>query len=133
MKALGRQVAGFHEKVWKKHRWEIVYDNNNAKFNQNPHLLQSLMDTAGGDLVEASPSDRVWGIGMHEKDARKVDPSRWKGLNLLGKILTQLREDILAEQTQKETEEEEDDDDEGSGSDAVSDGESDDSGDYVYY
>ena len=95
MKALGRKVGSFSEKIWKKNRWDIVYRNSVAKFAQNPHLYEALMSTAGKQLVEASPSDRVWGIGLHEKNARKIAPNKWPGLNLLGDILTQVRDDFL--------------------------------------
>lgn len=93
IKALGRKVRGFNDTEWKKHRQAIVYSNNMAKFSQNPHLYEALMSTFGL-LVEASPSDKIWGIGMNEKDAKRLPESKWKGQNLLGKILTQVREDL---------------------------------------
>jgi ribA/ribD-fused uncharacterized protein len=94
IKELGRKVKGFNEKVWKKNRETIVYKNNVAKFTQNEHLLVALLSTHG-PLVEASPGDRIWGIGLHEKDAKKIPESQWKGLNLLGKILTRVRDEIV--------------------------------------
>ena len=95
IKTLGRKVKGFDNKEWGNRREEIVYRNNMAKFTQNEHLLKALMETEGKLLVEASPSDTIWGIGLNEKDARQVPESQWKGLNLLGKILTQVRDDIM--------------------------------------
>lgn len=95
IKYLGRQVRDFKDKEWKRHRETIVYRNNLAKFSQNEHLLEALMATTGL-LVEASPYDRIWGIGLHEKDARKIPEAKWKGLNLLGKILTRVREDLIS-------------------------------------
>eukprot|EP00977_Amphora_coffeiformis_P010621 scaffold2501_cov174-Amphora_coffeaeformis.AAC.17 len=77
-----------------------------AKFTQNPRLQEALMSTTGL-LVEASPRDRIWGIGLHEKDARKMEPEKWPGCNLLGNILTQVREDILSQSRRKDVEEEE--------------------------
>lgn len=70
-----------------------MYEGNILKFRQNPDLLQKLMDTGDKELVEASPTDRIWGIGMGEKKARETATHRtgW-GLNLLGNVLVQVRE-----------------------------------------
>ena len=95
MKALGRKVRNFDEKVWKKNRERIVFENSVAKFTQNPGMLKALMNT-NGLLVEASPSDAIWGIGLVEANARNMCHKNWPGLNLLGKILTQVREAIRA-------------------------------------
>jgi len=97
IKKLGRYVKGFSDKEWKKHREDIVYRNNVAKFTQNGHLREALMNTTGL-LVEASPSDKIWGIGMHEDEARQIPESKWKGLNLLGKILTNVRETLRSDE-----------------------------------
>ena len=94
-KALGRLVKSFDENEWAKHREKIVYDGNYAKFTQNKHLLNVLLDTKGKILVEASPVDTIWGIGLAEDCPYIEDESNWRGLNLLGKVLTQLREDLL--------------------------------------
>lgn len=96
IKQLGRLVRGFKDIVWKKNREMIVYHNNMAKFTQNEIMKDVLMATRGALLVEASPSDRIWGIGLREADAKRTSPNKWKGLNLLGKILTKVREDIAA-------------------------------------
>ena len=95
-KALGRKVQNFSEPAWKARREQIVADGNRAKFTQNPELRQALLETAGTELVEASPFDRIWGIGLAASDPRAEDPSKWRGQNLLGKILTQLRDELLA-------------------------------------
>jgi ribA/ribD-fused uncharacterized protein len=95
IKELGRQVGGFSEKEWKKHRENIVYRNSVAKFSQSAHLRAALLRTKGL-LVDDSPSDKIWGIGMHKNEAKKVPESEWKGLNLLGKILTKVRDEIRA-------------------------------------
>ena len=93
MKALGREVRGFSDEAWKRHRADIVYRNNVAKFSQNDHLREALLSTTG-NLAEASPRDRVWGIGLNERDAKKTVPEKWPGINLLGKILTRVRDEI---------------------------------------
>lgn len=95
-KALGRKVVGFTDDLWKKHREDIVYQGNYHKFTQNPELKKILLATAGKTLVEASPYDRIWGIGLKEGDPRAMDPNQWRGMNLLGQILTRLRDDLLS-------------------------------------
>ncbi|CAB9514600.1 Domain of unknown function (DUF1768) [Seminavis robusta] len=95
MKALGRKVRFFDHKVWNKERMRIVYENSVAKFTQNPHLLEALLNTTG-QLVEASPSDKIWGIGLVEANARNTPEKFWPGLNLLGQILTRVRDEIRA-------------------------------------
>lgn len=94
-KMLGRKVKGFVERIWKENCKNIVYEINHAKFTQNPGLLKQLMDTQGTTLAEASPYDRVWGIGLKANDPRAKVRSQWLGTNLLGEILTQLREDLV--------------------------------------
>lgn len=95
-KALGRKVKPFDDAVWRREREAIVLAGNRAKFTQNPALRELLLATAGTTLVEASPYDRVWGIGLAESDPRAKDPAQWRGQNLLGKVLTRLRDELLA-------------------------------------
>jgi ribA/ribD-fused uncharacterized protein len=95
-KALGRKVAGFDAARWRAAREGIVKAGNHAKFTQNPALLATLLATRGTTLVEASPFDRIWGIGLAATDPRASDPSKWRGQNLLGKILTELRDELAA-------------------------------------
>jgi ribA/ribD-fused uncharacterized protein len=95
-KALGRKVRGFDDRVWKRSREDIVYAGNHAKFTQSPALLATLLATAGTELVEASPMDRIWGIGMASSNPAATDRTKWRGLNLLGRILTRLRDDLIA-------------------------------------
>jgi ribA/ribD-fused uncharacterized protein len=90
-KALGRQVAGFDEQTWADHRYRIVVDANTAKFGQDPFLRDYLAATVGRVLVEASPRDRIWGIGLSAGDERASRPSQWRGLNLLGFALMEAR------------------------------------------
>ncbi|MBN8226961.1 NADAR family protein [Corallococcus macrosporus] len=96
-KALGRKVSPFDAAVWERERERIVYEGNRAKFTQHRHLLEALLATRGTVLVEASPLDRIWGVGLNAEDPRIQDPSTWRGLNLLGNVLTRLREDLLAQ------------------------------------
>jgi len=95
-KALGRKVKPFDDATWRREREAIVLAGNRAKFTQNPALRELLLATAGTTLVEASPYDRVWGIGLAESDPRAKDPAQWRGQNLLGKVLTRLRDELLA-------------------------------------
>ena len=93
-KALGRMVREFDPVRWEKHREGIVYDGNYAKFTQNRRLLGLLLDTGDTVLVEASPNDCVWGIGLLADHPDARNPENWRGLNLLGKIVTALRHDL---------------------------------------
>lgn len=91
VKSLGRDVKGYDEAVWVSKRVPIVSVGNREKFNQNEDLKRKLMNTKGTRLVEASPYDKIWGIGLKATDADAVHPAKWKGLNLLGDLLTDLR------------------------------------------
>lgn len=93
-KALGRQITGFVEQVWKANCRRIVYAANAHKFLQNEDLLQALLATGNQLLVEASPDDAIWGIGLAATDPRAQDPTTWLGTNWLGSMLTLLRADI---------------------------------------
>lgn len=90
-KALGRSVRGFSEELWAARRVELVIAGNLAKFDQHPRLREFLLSTGTSVLVEASPYDRIWGIGLRASDPRAADPVRWPGLNLLGFALMQVR------------------------------------------
>jgi ribA/ribD-fused uncharacterized protein len=96
-KTLGRTVAGFDDRVWARHRFDIVVAGNLAKFGQHPPLGTFLLGTGERVLVEASPRDRVWGIGLSQDDPAATDPGRWRGLNLLGFALMRVR-GLLREQ-----------------------------------
>jgi ribA/ribD-fused uncharacterized protein len=91
-KALGRQVRGFNEATWTERRFAIVVAANQAKFTQNPELAAFLKQTGTKVLVEASPVDRVWGVGLAASDEKIQNPNRWRGLNLLGFALMQVRD-----------------------------------------
>lgn len=93
-KMLGRRVRGFDEQTWVQHRWSIVTQAGVAKFGQRPELRDFLIGTGERILVEASPTDRIWGIGLAATDERTADPAQWQGLNLLGFSLMAAREQL---------------------------------------
>ena len=90
-KKLGRGVKGFDDARWEQARFDIVVRANEAKFSQNRALRDYLLTTGGRVLVEASPVDRIWGIGLAANDERALDPRAWRGLNLLGFALMEVR------------------------------------------
>ena len=100
-KELGRQVKGFSPKIWDEKKFKIVVEGNLAKFSQNEKLKQYLLNTKDKILVEASPHDKIWGIGMDENDKDILNPEKWKGQNLLGKALMKVREIIKKEKFPK--------------------------------
>lgn len=95
-KALGRQVRGFDEQRWADHRFDVVVAGNMAKFGQHRQLRDFLASTGSRVLVEASPLDRVWGVGLAAGDERAGTPERWPGLNLLGFALMEVRHRLCA-------------------------------------
>ena len=94
-KKLGRQVKGFKQEVWLKHRFSIVVRGNLGKFSQNQDLKTFLLHTGDRILVEASPRDHIWGIGIEQNHPDAENPYRWKGLNLLGFALMEVRSKII--------------------------------------
>jgi hypothetical protein len=91
-KALGRQIRGYDEQTWRKSRFDVVETGSVAKFGQNDDLRSYLLNTGERVLVEASPHDRIWGIGLSAEDERARFPHQWRGLNLLGFALMKARE-----------------------------------------
>lgn len=91
-KDAGRSVRGFDEEQWRRHRFELVVQGSVHKFAQHPELRAYLLGTGDRVLVEASPPDRVWGIGLAADDERAQDPAQWRGLNLLGFALMEARQ-----------------------------------------
>jgi len=90
-KALGRQVQDFSDATWEAARFDIVTKGNLVKFGQIEPLRHYLLATKDQILVEASPTDRIWGIGLAAAHEHAEDPSRWRGLNLLGFALVRTR------------------------------------------
>jgi len=93
-KKLGRKVKNYDDVVWNECREQAMYDACFAKFSQNPKLLNMITETKDLIIVEASPFDRIWGIGLGVEDDNATDESKWKGKNLLGKVLMKVREDL---------------------------------------
>lgn len=93
-KAAGRTVQGFDKEIWEQNAKLFVYRANFAKFTQNAEALMWLLSTDGTTLVEASPWDKIWGIGLDASDPLAKDRNTWQGTNWLGEIVTQVREDI---------------------------------------
>ena len=93
-KALGRQVNNFDEATWNSKRFDIVVQGSLAKFTQHKDLKEFLLNTKERVLVEASPVDRIWGIGLTANSEKAENPKRWNGLNLLGFALMEVREII---------------------------------------
>jgi hypothetical protein len=90
-KGAGRKVRGFDEDTWSRHRYDLVVAANTAKFEQHQALGDFLLGTGEKILVEASPYDTVWGIGLSATQPEAGHPARWRGLNLLGFALMDVR------------------------------------------
>lgn len=90
-KKLGRQISNYDDNKWNAARVGIMEEVVFAKFSQNLRLKETILATGNRTFVEASPYDKIWGVGLSEKDPRVQNPSQWKGLNLLGKVLTNVR------------------------------------------
>ncbi|WP_153813016.1 NADAR family protein [Streptomyces sp. SUK 48] len=96
-KKAGRLVRGFDEETWERERFRIVVEGGVHKFAADPALRAFLRNTGERVLVEASPVDRVWGIGLTADDEAARDPERWRGLNLLGFALMEARAELTGE------------------------------------
>lgn len=97
MKEFGRAVRSFDNNVWERNCYDIVKRGNHAKFEQNPELWDYMKTTKNRILVEASPVDRIWGIGMAKDNPNVDNPLKWRGKNLLGFALTEVRDQLLSE------------------------------------
>jgi len=93
-KSLGRKVKNFDPKIWDEHKYDIVKQGNLLKFSQNEKFKEFLLSTNDKILVEASPYDKIWGIGMLETDTRAENPLLWNGENLLGFALMEVRDEL---------------------------------------
>lgn len=90
-KYMGRRVRGYDDAKWAEVRYDVVLRATIEKYRQNPDLFKLLLATGDDVFVEASPEDRVWGIGMRKTDKGIGNPMNWKGLNLLGKAITEAK------------------------------------------
>ncbi|MFN3197485.1 MAG: NADAR family protein [Bradymonadia bacterium] len=95
-KKLGRRVRGFNPATWDAHKSQIVTEGNVAKFASDPALTDYLLSTGERVLVEASPVDRIWGIGLKGDDPKAENPRQWRGKNLLGFALMAARDQLRA-------------------------------------
>jgi ribA/ribD-fused uncharacterized protein len=93
-KVLGREVAGFEAEKWERHRYDIVVDGNLEKFRQHADLREFLLATGDRVIVEASKMDLVWGSGVARDDKYATRPDYWRGQNLLGFALMEVREQL---------------------------------------
>lgn len=96
IKEFGRKVKNFDYKKWDDNKQKIVFTHNFAKFSQNQNLKDALFNTGNKILVEASPYDKIWGIGLRKTDPLAQNKTTWKGLNLLGYIITDVRDKLFS-------------------------------------
>lgn len=92
IKSLGRSVSHYDDAIWCQTREKIVFDGVKAKFSQNADLKQLLLNTGDAILAECAVKDLIWGIGLSMKDSNRFDMNKWRGENLLGKVLMEVRE-----------------------------------------
>jgi ribA/ribD-fused uncharacterized protein len=95
-KGYGRQVKNFDKAKWDAVARDIVYKGCFAKFDQNEDLKKIILSTVGTTLVEASPEDRIWGIGLRKTDPRALSRDTWLGTNWLGIALMKVREVLIS-------------------------------------
>ncbi len=93
-KKLGRKVQNFNPKIWDEHKFQVVVKGNLAKFSQDEKLKSFLLKTNNRIIVEASPRDRIWGIGMGQSNEKALNPNLWRGHNLLGYALMEVRDQL---------------------------------------
>ena len=95
VKALGRKIKNFSDNIWDEHKMKVVARASFLKFTQNPDLLRQLIADKDKTLVEASPVDKVWGIGIHYDNDDVLTESKWNGQYLRGKCIMIARNEIL--------------------------------------
>ncbi|MCD6068605.1 MAG: hypothetical protein K0S33_3431 [Bacteroidetes bacterium] len=95
VKDLGRQIKNFDPSIWDQNKYQIVRQGNLLKFSQHEELKNFLLKTGDKILVEASPVDPIWGIGLAEDDIKSQHPDTWRGENLLGFALMEVRDELL--------------------------------------
>lgn len=95
VKQIGRAIKNYDDSIWSAKRFEVVTNGNLLKFSQNKNLLKDLSKYSNLEFVEASPYDKIWGIGLAENDDRVLDKSLWNGENLLGKAINKVANILL--------------------------------------
>ena len=94
IKALGRQVKNYNDIIWNGRRQVIIYQGLLEKFRQNLNLKECLLQTGDAILAECAVQDKIWGIGISMKDEQRFAISKWRGQNLLGFALMEVREKL---------------------------------------
>mmetsp|Transcript_1648 Transcript_1648/g.5850 ORF Transcript_1648/g.5850 Transcript_1648/m.5850 type:complete len:319 (-) Transcript_1648:23-979(-) len=102
IRKLGKAIKNVDKEQWEEEKEAVVLEGSRLKFTQDPKLYELLVATAPKTLAMASPTGKVWGIGLEEGDPRALDRRQWLGANLLGEILTQLRDDLVQASTMRD-------------------------------
>ena len=97
MRKLGRKVKNYDNAIWEEHSYKIVLQANLCKFVQDKYLRDILLATKDKILVEASPYDKIWGVGLSAKNPKILNENTWNGKNLLGKVLMNVRTRLMNE------------------------------------
>jgi len=97
VKKLGREIKNFDNKIWNENKIDIVTQGNILKFSQNEKLMNIMFEDCNLTLVEASPYDKIWGVGLHFDDNLILNQDNWRGENLLGVCIMRAREFISKE------------------------------------
>ncbi len=93
-KKIGRKIKNYDNSSWNQVRESFMFDACFNKFSQNPGLKEQLLATGNRLLVEASLTDKIWGIGLSEENDEALDQAKWRGINLLGQVLMNVREKL---------------------------------------
>ena len=96
-KFIGRRVKNYEDQIWKEKRYQVVKKANLAKFSQIPAAKKFMKKSGNKIIVEGSPYDKIWGVGLHYKDDKILNEKNWRGENLLGKVLMEVRAELLGE------------------------------------
>ncbi len=96
-KALGRKVKNFNDEMWAVASFPAMIAVNYAKWSSSHFMMDTILSTNPKILVEASPYDKIWGVGLRQDDDLILDKNNWKGMNLLGKALMNVRKEIMEE------------------------------------
>ncbi len=104
-KSLGRKVKNFNKDKWEEVARDVVFKANYAKFTQHEDLMKKLLATGDKIIVEASPWDRIWGIGMRASDPGITDPKNWRGTNWLGEAIMAVRKVLMKEDVERQLKE----------------------------